>query len=145
MNDTKKTIPLKEGLWAETGTHDGQPHLLGHRCLNCGEVFFPRKENGICTNCHSTKLEAMELSRKGKIFSFSVVMLRPPGDYYRGDVPYALGYVALEEGVQVEALFTDCKPDDIRIGMDMELKLEKLHDDEAGNTVITYKFRPSAS
>jgi hypothetical protein len=144
MSDEKKTIPLKEGLWTENG-HDGQPHLLGHRCLHCGEVFFPQKENGICTNCHSTKLELIELSRKGKVHAFSVVMLRPPGGYYRGEVPYALANVELTDGLVVEGLVTDVNPDDIAVGMDMELKIDKLHDDDAGNTVMTYKFRPSAA
>ncbi|MBN1380787.1 MAG: Zn-ribbon domain-containing OB-fold protein [Deltaproteobacteria bacterium] len=144
MSGAEKTIPLREGLWTEKG-HDGQPHLLGHRCLDCGEVFFPRKENGICTHCHSQNLELIELSRKGQVHAFSVVMLRPPGGYYRGDVPYALANVLLDEGVLVEGLVTDVNLDDIKVGMDMELKIDKLHEDDEGNTVMTYKFRPSAA
>lgn len=144
MSEEKKTIPLREGLWVDKGK-DGMPHLLGHRCLNCGEVFFPQKENRTCTKCHSTNLELIELSRKGKVFAFSVVMLRPPGGYYRGDVPYALANVELPDGVIVEGLLADMNFEDVKVGMEMELKIDKLHEDDAGNTVITYKFRPAAA
>lgn len=137
----KKRIPLKEGLWSETPS----PHLLGHRCSGCGEIFFPRKENGICTYCHGTALEELDLSTRGKIHTCTVVMLRPPGGYYRGEVPYALGYVELPEDVSVETLFTGCDPEEIKVGLEVELVLEKLHDDEEGNEVITYKFKPIAS
>lgn len=140
MNDKKK-IPLREGLWSETPS----PHLLGHTCPGCGEVFFPRKENGICTYCHDTDLKELDLSARGKIHTFSAVMLRPPGGYYQGEVPYALGYVELPEGVLVETLFTGCDPEEIKVGQEVELKLEKLHEDEEGNEVITYKFQPIAS
>ncbi|MCJ7832802.1 MAG: Zn-ribbon domain-containing OB-fold protein [Deltaproteobacteria bacterium] len=145
MTNVQKTIPIREGLWSETASSDGKPRLLGHQCSKCGEVFFPKKDNGICTYCHSTKLKELPLSPKGKIHTFSVVMLRPPGGYYRGEVPYALGYVGLEEGVLVETLFTGCDSEKIRVGMEVELVLEKLHDDEGGNEVITYKFRPIGS
>ena len=144
MTNDKKIVPLREGLWSEIGTQDGKPHLLGHKCKSCGEQFFPKKDNGICTYCHSTDLEEILLDTKGKVQTFSVVMLRPPGGYYRGEVPYALGYVQLTDGVQVETLFTGCDPEEIRVGLEVEMILEKLHEDEEGNEVITYKFRPTA-
>ncbi len=142
MTETK-TIPLREGLWVESGTPDGLPHLLGHRCQACGELFFPKKDNGLCTHCHSTELEETLLSRRGKVHTCTVVMLRPPGGYYRGEVPYALGYILLEDGVLVESLFTGCDPDEVRVGLEVEMILDKLHEDEEGRSVITYKFRPA--
>ncbi|MFC1532229.1 Zn-ribbon domain-containing OB-fold protein [Thermodesulfobacteriota bacterium] len=140
MNDVKKTIPIREGLWSEASSH-----LLGHKCSSCGEIFFPGKNNGICTNCRSTDLEEIELNSRGKIHTCTVVMLRPPGGYYRGDVPYSIGWVELEEGVLVETLFTGCDPEEVHVGMDVELTFEKLHDDEESNEVITYKFQPVSS
>ena len=43
---------------------------------------------------------------------------------------------------RVETLFTDCDLEALKMGMDVELVIEKLHEDEQGNEIITYKFRP---
>ena len=81
------------------------------------------------------------MSRYGKIYSVTVVTQRPP-IYYKGPVPYAMGFVELPEGVRVQALFTGCDPDSLEIGMNVELVIEKLFEDQEGHDVITYKFRP---
>jgi uncharacterized OB-fold protein len=140
MDTPKKKIPVREGLWTTPSSPDEKPQLLGSRCPVCGEIFFPKKDHGPCINCQSTKLEEVKLSRRGKIYSYTVVMQRPPV-YYQGDVPYALGYVELPEGVRVESLLAAPDLESLRIGMDAELVIERLHDDEAGNEVMTYKFK----
>lgn len=137
--DEKKRIPLKDGLW--TTPPDGKPQLIGSKCPSCGEVYFPKKVKGLCVNCQATNLQDIKLSRKGKIFTFSVVMIQPGGGFYHGTVPYAYGFVELPEGVRVQTLFTD-NLDKLKIGMDVELVIEKLHEDAEGNEVMTYKFKP---
>jgi len=141
MNSDKKRIPLKEGLWTIPSSPHEEPQLIGSKCLSCGEIFFPNKVKGRCINCQGENLEDIKLSRRGKIYSFTVVMIQPPV-YYRGPVPYAFGYVELPEGVRVETLFTGCDFEDLRIGMDAELVIEKLYADDENNEVMTYKFRP---
>ena len=136
---SKKGIPVKEGLWTTPDAHDSKSHLLANRCQRCGEFFFPRQQ--ICINCQCEDLEDVKLSRKGKIYSHTVVMQRPP-IWYRGSVPYAIGYVELPEGIRLETQFTDCDIEALEIGMDVELVIEKLHRDDEGNDVVTYKFRP---
>jgi uncharacterized OB-fold protein len=144
MDDQKKKIPVREGLWAESTSTYEKPQLLGSRCQSCEELFFPRKEIPLCACCQSGELEEVKLGRKGKIYSFSVVTQRPPV-YYKGEVPYALGFVELPEGIRIETLFTGCDPDSLHVGMDVEMVIEKLHEDEDGNEVMAYKFRPSIS
>ncbi len=136
-----KQIPLKAGLWATPSSPDEKPQLIGSKCPRCGEIFFPKKERGRCINCLAENVTDILLSRRGKIYSFTTVLIPPPA-YYQGPVPYAFGYVELPEGVRVETLFADCNPGALEIGMDVELVIEKLHTDEDGNDVITYKFRP---
>ncbi len=70
-------------------------------------------------------------------------MQRPPV-YYQGEVPYAMGFVELPEGVRVQTLFSTPDIENLKIGMDVRLVIEKLHSDESGNEIITYKFRPVA-
>lgn len=139
----KKIVPVREGLWMNSTDPKEKPQLIGSRCGDCGEIFFPKRWNGICLNCQKKRLEDILLSRRGKIYSFTIVMQgRPQPAPYKGPVPYALAWVELPEGVRFETLLTDCDFDGLKVGMDVELVIEKLHDDDEGNEVLSYKFRP---
>lgn len=141
---SKKIIPVREGLWVNSINLPEKPQLIGSRCGDCGEIFFPKRWKGICLNCQKTKLEDILLSRRGKIYSFTIVMQgRSQPAPYKGPVPYALAWVELPEGVRFETLLTDCDFDRLKVGMDVELVIEKLHDNDDGNEVLSYKFRPA--
>lgn len=142
MSNGNTRVPLKEGLWIDEREMGGKLQLVGSECADCGEIFFARRDIGFCGYCQSRKLKDIRLSDRGTIYSYTVVMQRPPV-YYQGPVPYAIGFVELPEGVRVETLFTDCDLDELRIGMAVELVLRTLHQDEAGNDVETYMFRPT--
>jgi uncharacterized OB-fold protein len=144
MSDAAKKISVREGLWTVPPSSHEKPQLIGSRCPRCGEVFFPKKTSGICTHCQSRNLEEIKLSRRGKIYSFTVVMQRPP-EYYKGLVPYAEGFVDLPEGVRVETLFTDCNFGDLKVGMEVELVIRRLYEDEEGHEMLAFEFRPVTS
>jgi uncharacterized OB-fold protein len=61
--------------------------------------------------------------------------------------PYFQAYVDLPEGVTLFSLITGCEPKEeaLQEGMEMELVLEKVGEDERGNELIGYKFRPVES
>jgi uncharacterized OB-fold protein len=141
LNSSRKRIPVQEGFWAEPSGPSERPQLLGHKCRDCGEIFFPRRNNGICTHCQSRNLVEMKLSSKGKICNYTIVEQKPPA-YYRGEVPYALGFVELPEGVRLRSLFTGCNFDDLKVGMEVEIVIERLFENDEGDEIITYKFRP---
>ena len=132
-------IPVKEGLWTTPSSTDEKPQLIANRCPRCGEIFFPQKP--ICINCQNRELEDIRLSHRGKIFASTIIM-QAPGTWYRGPVPYAIGYVELPEGTLIETLFTDCDIESLEVGMDVEMVIEKLHEDDEGNEIMAYKFRP---
>jgi len=132
-------IPVREGLWTTPSSPDEEPQLIATRCYSCEEILFPRRQ--MCLNCQSKDLEDIKLSCTGKIYSVTVVMQKPPADYH-GPVPYAFGYAELPDGVRIETLFTGCDPDTLEVGMAVELVIEKLHEDEQGNEISAYKFRP---
>ena len=74
-----------EAYWA--GANDGK--LLMKRCTDCNKThFYPR---AICPYCQSANTEWYEASGKGVIYSYSVMR--------RGDNPYAIAYVTVDEGV----------------------------------------------
>lgn len=119
---------------------DGTIEVVGSRCKGCGRVYFPRKR--ACTDCMTwDEMEQVPLSRSGKLVSFSV-----SHDPLRGfPIPYAFGYVMLPEGIMLYSLFTDCEPfeEKLKIGMDMEMVIERMMTDRYENEIICYKFRPA--
>ena len=96
MVDEKKKIPVRAGLWTEPSSPDEKPQLIGSKCRNCGEFYFPRKEKEICVRCGHRGMDDCKLSRRGKIYSFSVIMQQPT-KYFLGKVPYAFGLIDLPE------------------------------------------------
>ena len=139
MEGEKKKAPVREGLW----TSDEKPRLLGSQCNDCGEVFFPKREDFLCSYCQSSNFKEIKLSHRGKIYSYTVVMQRPPIYYKAAEVPYAIGFVELPEGIRVETLFTGCNLEDLKVGMEVEMLIDKLHTEEDGTEVYCYKFKPA--
>jgi uncharacterized protein len=138
MKEVKKRIPVKEGLFTMPSRPDEKPRLIASECPSCGEVLFPKRQ--MCTNCQAEQLGEITLSPRGKIYSFSVVMQRP-GKYYEGPVPYAFGWVEFPEKVRVQGLFLCDDFDELGIGMEVEVVIDRLTDDEDGNEVVAHKFR----
>jgi uncharacterized OB-fold protein len=138
--EQKRQSPVKKGLWEESV--EGEPRLIGDSCENCGELFFPKRKNGICLRCQHMNLRTVLLSRIGKISSFTVVMIHPAGGIYIGSVPYAYGCVDLPEGVRIKSRLTAENLDVLRVGMDVETFVEKIGEDEGGIEIMTFAFRP---
>lgn len=141
----KPTVPVLEGFF----TLDAEkPHLLGTQCKSCGTYYFP-KQSVFCKNpdCNGETFDEVQLSRTGKIWSFTNACYQPPEPYVSPDpfVPYTIIAVELEkekmivlgqavEGVDVSQL---------KAGMSVELVLEKLFEDEQ-STRLTWKWKPVA-
>ncbi len=138
ITSEKKQIPVREGLWTTPSSPDEKPQLIANQCPSCEEIHFPKKQR--CINCGYKDLKEIHLSRRGKIYSVTTIMQRPAD--FKSEVPYAIGYVELPDGVRIQTLFTHSDLDSLKIGMDVELAIEKLHEDGEGNEVMAYKFRP---
>jgi len=80
--------------------------LLLKKCRACAEVhYYPR---ATCPSCFSDMTEWQPASGAGTIYSYSVMR--------RAEVPYAIAYVTLDEGVTMMTNIVDCDLDAIRIG-----------------------------
>ncbi len=115
-------------------------HLLGSKCRHCGSVFFP--QHVACINCASDTMDKVALSRRGKLYCFTITEwpgLRPPGYPL---FPYAYGYVDLPEGARVLAALRGCELDSLKIDMEMELATGKVGENDSGNDIIGYWFEP---
>ncbi len=116
---------------------DGSGHLLGSRCAGCGAHFFPVR--AACAGCLGTDMETVRFSESGKLYTYTVIRQSTPGF----EVPYALGYVDLSEGVRIMGQITGCDPDEIRIGMPVVLALEPFGEDDDGRPLTGYRFHPA--
>ena len=58
--------------------------------------------------------------------------------------PYIVGYVRMKEGVLIFTPITGCeaRDDALELGEEMELTIGKIKEDEQGNNMIGWKFRP---
>lgn len=90
----------------------GGGSLLGGRCRDCGALRFPHR--GFCGACQGTGIDRAPLSRQGRIYTFTIVRHPPPG--YRGQAPYAIGYVELAEGLRVMTTITAEDLESLQIG-----------------------------
>lgn len=117
-------------------TPDGEGFLLGSRCGNCGTHFFPVRT--ACAGCLHNDLETVRFSRTATLYTFAVVRQSTP----EFEVPYALGYVDLPEGVRVMTQLTGRDPEAYEIGLEMELVVEPFGTDDEGNEMAGYRFRP---
>jgi len=101
----------------------------------------------MCAQCCTETTEEILLSRRGRLHVYTIQRHRPPSPPYRGPeefLPMGVGRIDLPEGVRVTAVLTENDPARLRIGMEMELVVEKFFEDEEGNEVMSFKFRPVA-
>jgi hypothetical protein len=108
--------PETRAFWE--ATREGR--LLLPRCLGCGVViWYPR---GMCPKCHGAKVEWIEASGRGSVYSFTVV--RRSFGAWREVTPYVVAYVELEEGPRVLTNLVELDPEQARIGMAVRLRLD---------------------
>lgn len=125
-----------------------KPHLIGTRCTSCGTYYFP-KLSKFCKNpdCDGEEFTEVELSRTGKLWSFTNASYKPPEPYIASEpfVPYAIAAVELEaeKMVVLGQVVTGVGVADLKAGMTMELALEPLLTAEGGE-VLTWKWKPVA-
>lgn len=106
--------PWSEKFWE--GTKNGK--LLIQTCKSCkSKIFYPRK---YCPECWSKELDWIEGSGKGTVYSFTTAysMVEPR---FMDELPYTIAYVDLKEGVRLMTRIVECKPEEIKIGMEVEV------------------------
>ncbi len=136
-------IPIKEDLFSKPLYPLENVRLMGSKCSKCGEVFFGKAI--ACQQCQGEELKDIVLGRKGRLYTYTIIRNKPPGDY-RGSEPFepfGVGLVELPEGIRILAPLTGCAIEDLKIDMELELSIEEFYKDEEGRKVLTYGFRPS--
>jgi uncharacterized protein len=135
-------VAVAEGLFRWV---DDRVHLIGSKCKSCGSVYFPRSPSCRNPDCTLKQVEETLLSREGRLYSYTVQKYRPPAPFRMEPwMPYAVGLIELTGGIRVMGMLTGFDLDHIRIGTPVEVTAEALYRNEAGQQVVTYKFRRQA-
>lgn len=134
--------PIAEGLFVDAG---GEVRLLGSECGQCGVVTFPKQAS--CPRCTSLDVSDRLLGRRGTLWSWTIQCFPPKSPPYAVEdpdafEPFGVGYIELPDEVRVEARLTIADPEQLRIGMPMELTLIPAPS-VAPSDVMTYAFGPA--
>jgi len=148
MGGASTRLPAVEG-WFTTGEDGTPPALLGSRCTACSTYAFPA-ESGYCRNpdCSSTSFDTVELSRHGRIWSYTDARYQPPPPYVAADpyVPFCLAAVELaaEKLVVMGQVVGGVSVDDLSVGDEVELVVETLYREDDCDYLV-WKWRPLAA
>ncbi len=108
--------------------------LRVQRCRECQTyVFIPEP---FCTECQSEELEWVESSGRGTLYSMTTVY-RPQRPEF--EIPYTVAIVELEEGWYMLTNLVGCPPEEMRVGMQLEVTFRRMSDE-----VTLPLFRPLA-
>lgn len=109
--------------------------LYVQKCRNCGDLrYHPRAQ---CTNCLSPRTEWVRCSGRGTVYTFTATY-QNQGAGFREALPYIMAWVELEEGVKMLTNLVECRPEEAKIGMPVEVVYE-----DVTPQVTLAKFRPA--
>jgi len=118
---------------------DQRYRLQGRKCLDCGELSFPPRL--VCRKCRSRNSEKYDFIGKGTLFTFTIIYQAP--DRFDHIAPYIVALVDLQEGPRITAQLTDVRPENVKIGMSLEMVIRQIYEDgPKGPILYGYKFRP---
>ena len=133
-------VPFKEGVFTRLSPLE-EIRLKGVRCCSCGALAVGERAH--CINCASSDLEPHVFSKYGKVYSHTIIRHAPPPPYPQENFkPFPVAWVRLEDGLYILAEIIDCGLEDIHFDMPVEMVVTKGWEDEEGNEVLMYKFRP---
>lgn len=122
---------MSRPYWEGAKRHE----LLLQKCQECGYYRYPPGET--CPSCLSDKLEWVKVSGRGSVYTWTVFH-QAYHPAYKDDIPYAVVAVELEEGPRMITNLVNCRIEDIKMGMPVEVVF-----DDVTEEVSLPKFRPA--
>jgi uncharacterized OB-fold protein len=97
-----------------------QGKLLGGKCQKCGALHLPPRL--LCNKCFSKEFEWVEISRKGKLLTYTIIHVAPP--QFEQMTPYAVGIIQLEKGLKIPGMIRGIEHEEIEIGMELTINFD---------------------
>ena len=129
MSVTQEKPLVVEGWFSE----EPEPHLIGRRCTACGTSVFPP----VAVRCPypscGGELEDAALSRRGRVWSFTINHYAPPPPYVAPDPfePFGVAAVELAEERMIVLGQVEGDATELSIGDEVELVIGALSDGAA--------------
>jgi enoyl-CoA hydratase/carnithine racemase/uncharacterized OB-fold protein len=123
LMEMQKPTPVIQPWTKEFWKAAKQGKLLIQHCDDCNAaIFFPKK---VCPECWSGNVSWIESSGKAVVYTFTTMldMVEPK---FMGDLPYVIAMVDLDEGIRMTTRIINCNPDDVAIGMKVEVVFEDV-------------------
>jgi uncharacterized protein len=119
---------LSKPFWDATARHE----LVLQRCTIDGHYEWTPQF--ACSKCLNESLEWVAVTGLGTVYSYSIIH-RPQGPEF--EVPYIVAIVELDEGPRMLTSLVDIRPDEVQIGMRVEVSFEDAED------LALYRFGPA--
>lgn len=126
----RRERPLTGPYWAAIDRHE----LTRPVCGDCGGSHFPPQL--LCPWCQSGNWSYQPSSGRGSVYSHTTIH-RPPDPRFAA--PYVVADIEIEEGWRLFSWITECAPNDVTIGMTVEVAFAPGIDGE-----LLPVFEPSA-
>ena len=128
---SQRPVPTPDEASAPFFAGAARGELMLQRCRACGAFMWPVKAR--CVECFSGDVEWAPAGGRAELYSFAVVHQRYPGF----DEPYVVATVETPEGVRFNTSIVGADPDQLEIGMSLEVVFDPVSDD-----VVVPRFRP---
>lgn len=143
---SKTRVPAVEGLFTIDGD---ESRLVGGRVPGTESYFFPKHLGGADPRVGPVELEEVLLSRRGRVWSYTTSHYPPPPPFVVTAEPYEpITIAAVELEHEKMVVLGQCTagvgPEDLEVGMEMELTVDTLYRDDDCDYLV-WKWRPVAA
>jgi len=111
-----------QGFWEAAKQHK----LVFQRCKDCG--LLVHRPRPMCPRCNSMEKEWVPSTGKGIVYSW-VNFVYANAAYPGIKVPYTVVVVEMSEGVRIISNLHDVKPEEVYVGMPVEVVFDDVADD----------------
>ncbi len=111
-----------QGFWEAVKQHK----LVFQRCKDCG--LLVHRPRPMCPRCNSMEREWVPSTGKGVVYSW-VNFVYANAAYPGIKVPYTVVVVEMAEGVRMISNLYDVKPEEVYVGLPVEVVLDDIADD----------------
>ena len=116
-----------------------QGKLMSGKCKKCGTIHLPPRP--LCDKCFSKEFEWVEISRKGKLLTYTVIHVAPP--QFEQMTPYVVGIIQLESGLKIPGMIRGTDHEKIEIGMELTVNFDTTAVPSQWPQWPRYYFKPA--
>jgi len=125
MPSFPRPLPVLEGEAAPFWRALARGAVEIQRCAACRRHVFPPRP--FCPRCHGREVAWEEVDAQGRVATFTLVH-RATHPWFMGVAPYVYALVELPCGVRLPTRLVDVRPEDLRVGLEVEPRFEPVDD-----------------